>query len=132
MKTIIKCSAIIIRNRSLLLTRKQGTTIFISPGGKPLQGEDHLSCLRREIREELNVEAAEIRPFGLFHGIAEFESVAIENHVYQVEVVGQPVASSEIAEIAWVNYRKPPCEVGVASVFRDNVLPLLYQKELID
>lgn len=132
MKTIVKCSAVIIRDRALLLTRKRGTDIFISPGGKPLTGEDHISCLKRELKEELNVDTAKITPLGLFHGMAEFEKVAIENHVYQVEVVGQPVASAEIAEIAWVNYRKPPCEVGVGSVFRDNVLPLLFQRELID
>ncbi|WP_236942736.1 hypothetical protein [Ewingella americana] len=39
MKTIVKCSAVIIRDRALLLTRKRGTDIFISPGGKPLTGK---------------------------------------------------------------------------------------------
>lgn len=132
MKIITKCAAIIIYQRSLLLTRKRGTDIFISPGGKPMAGEDHFTCLQRELQEELGVTIKMFRPFGLFHGIAEFESIAIENHVYHVEIVGQPKAGSEIEEIAWVNYRKPPCEIAVGSIFRDNVMPLLYQQELIN
>lgn len=132
MKIIVKCAAIIISQQSLLLTRKRGTTVFISPGGKPLAGEDHLSCLRRELQEELGVQIKYFKPFGLFHGRAEFESVAIENHVYHVEIAGLPRAGSEIEEIAWVNYRKPPCEIAVGSIFRDNVMPLLYQQELIN
>jgi 8-oxo-dGTP diphosphatase len=132
MKTIIKCSAVIIRDRSLLLTRKKGTQVFISPGGKPLAGEDHLDCLRRELNEELGVETGAIKPFGLFHGVAEFEKISIENHVYYVDIVGEPHACSEIEEIAWVNYYQPPCEVAVGSIFRDNVLPLLYQQGMID
>lgn len=132
MKVIVKCAAIIIHQRSLLLTRKRGTDIFISPGGKPLTGEDHLSCLKRELQEELGVQIKTFRPFGLFHGRAEFELAAIENHVYHVEISGQPHAGSEIAEIAWVNYRQPPCEIAVGSIFRDNVMPLLFQQELIN
>ncbi|MGB9096528.1 NUDIX hydrolase [Erwinia sp.] len=132
MKIIVKCAAIIIWQRSLLLTRKRGTSIFISPGGKPLAGEDHLACLKRELHEELGVQVKVFRPFGLFHGLAEFEATAIENHVYHVEIAGQPRAGSEIEEIAWVNYRRPPCEIAVGSIFRDNVMPLLYQQELIN
>ncbi|AUX71984.1 NUDIX hydrolase [Erwinia pyrifoliae] len=132
MKTIVKCAAIIIHQRSLLLTRKRGTEVFISPGGKPLAGEDHLSCLKRELDEELGVKIKSFRPFGLFHGRAEFEAQAIENHVYFVEIIGQPRASHEIEEIAWVNYRKPPCEIAVGSIFRNNVIPLLFQQELIN
>ncbi|MBK0001370.1 NUDIX domain-containing protein [Erwinia sp. S38] len=132
MKVIVKCAAIIINQRSLLLTRKRGTEIFISPGGKPLAGEDHLSCLKRELQEELGVQIKTFRPFGLFHGLAEFEQTAIENHVYHVEISGQPRAGSEIEEIAWVNYRLPPCEIAVGSIFRDNVMPLLFQQELIN
>ncbi|MFU9138324.1 NUDIX hydrolase [Erwinia tasmaniensis] len=132
MNVIVKCSAVIIHQRSLLLTRKRGTRIFISPGGKPERGEDHLSCLKRELQEELGVQVKAFRPFGLFHGRAEFESMAIENHVYHVEIVGQPRAGAEIEEIAWVNYRQPPCEIAVGSIFRDNVMPLLYQQELIN
>ncbi|GAA3583147.1 NUDIX domain-containing protein [Gibbsiella greigii] len=132
MKVIVKCAAIILHQRALLLTRKRGTQVFISPGGKLHPGEDHLSCLRRELREELAVGVRDVRPFGLFHGHAEFENVMIENHVYHVEIVGQPRASAEIEEIAWVNYRQPANEIAVGSIFRDNILPLLYQQGIID
>lgn len=132
MKTIVKCAAIIIRQRSLLLTRKRGTEIFISPGGNPLAGEDHLSYLNRELDEELGVKIKSFRPFGLFHGRAECEVQAIENHVYFVEIIGQPRAGNEIEEITWVNYRQPPCDIAVGSIFRNNVMPLLFQQELIN
>jgi 8-oxo-dGTP diphosphatase len=131
-KPIVKCAAVIIHQRSLLLTRKRGTDIFISPGGKPDAGEDHLSCLKRELQEELGVSVTDIRPFGLFLGQAAFENRPIENHVYRVEIAGQPRPCSEIEELAWVSYRQPPCAVPVGSIFRDEVMPLLYQQELIN
>lgn len=132
LKPIVKCAAVIIHQRTLLLTRKRGTGIFISPGGKPYAGEDHLSCLKRELQEELGVSVTDIRPFGLFLGQAAFENQPIENHVYRVEIAGEPHPCSEIEELAWVSYRQPPCAVSVGSVFRDEVMPLLYQQDLIN
>src|SRR6266853_965400 len=62
MITIIVAAAVIERDDRFLLTRRQqGVHLegyWEFPGGKCEPGETHTSCLVREIREELGVEAA--------------------------------------------------------------------------
>lgn len=129
---IVKCAAAIVRDRSLLLTRKQNTTTFISPGGKPLPGEDYLACLAREVREELDVAIQTSCFLGVFRGVAAFERKPIEMHVYLTGIAGAPRASAEIEEIVWYrsNLSSPSLKVG--SVFANAVIPLLLKQNLID
>lgn len=129
---IIKCAAAIVRDRSLLLTRKQGTTTFISPGGKPLPGEDYLDCLAREVREELDVAIQPPSFLGIFHGVSAFEDIPIEMHVYLTDIVGEPRASMEIEEIVWYRSGLSGPELKVGSVFANAVIPLLLKEKLID
>ncbi|RSZ56413.1 NUDIX domain-containing protein [Massilia atriviolacea] len=128
---IVKCAAAIVREKSLLLTRKQGTTTFISPGGKPLPGEAYLDCLAREVREELDVAIQAPSFLGIFYGVSAFEDTPIHMHVYLTDIVGTPRASMEIEEIMW--YRpglgKPGLTIG--SVFANAVIPLLIKEKLI-
>ena len=62
MTTVIVAAAIIERDDRFLLTRRQQGVhlegFWEFPGGKCESGETHISCLVREIREELGVEAA--------------------------------------------------------------------------
>ncbi|WP_158783846.1 NUDIX domain-containing protein [Pantoea sp. BAV 3049] len=132
MSILVRCAAIIIQNRSLLLVRKPDSPLFMLPGDQPAAGEDHLSCLRRELYETLRGEIQTFRPFGLFFSRDAQGSLTIENHVYQVGLSGQPALDINILAMAWVNHRQPPCEIPIGPVYRDNVMPLLYQQELID
>jgi 8-oxo-dGTP diphosphatase len=129
---IVKCAAAIVRDKSLLLTRKQGTTTFISPGGKPLPGEAYLDCLAREVREELDVGIQAPSFLGIFHGVSAFENNPIEMHVYLTDIVGEPRASMEIEEILWYRSALPGPALPVGSVFADAVIPLLLKDKLID
>ncbi|WP_233837055.1 NUDIX hydrolase [Paraburkholderia sp. ZP32-5] len=128
---IVKCAAAIIREKSLLLTRKKGTQTFISPGGKPLPGESYSDCLSREIREELNVEVSKQTCLGLFNGTSTFENVPIEMHVYLVEITGEPRAGMEIDEFLWYRGDAAKQALKIGSIFRDSVIPLLTSKKLI-
>lgn len=128
---IVKCAAAIVRDQSLLLTRKRGTTTFISPGGKPLPGEDNLDCLAREVREELDVALQDASYLGMFRGVAAFESTPIEIHVYLADIAGEPRASAEIEEILWYRSAMPGQAPQVGSVFANAVIPLLLKKNLI-
>lgn len=62
MKTIIVTAALIIENGRILVTqRKQGShqgLLWEFPGGKVKEGEDPREALRRELKEELDVESA--------------------------------------------------------------------------
>lgn len=128
---IVKCAAAIIREKSLLLTRKRGTKTFISPGGKPFPDESYSDCLSREIREELNVEISNKACLGVFKGTSTFEDMPIEMHVYLVEVAGEPRASMEIDELIWYRSDKATQELMIGSIFRDSVIPLLIDRNLI-
>lgn len=132
MKILVRCAAIIIQHRSLLLVRQPASPFFVLPGDQPAAGEDHLNCLRRELHETLGREIQTFRPFGLFFSRDGQEALTVENHVYQVGLSGQPEAGTNITAMAWVNYRQPPGEIPIGPVFRDNIMPLLYQQELID
>lgn len=129
---IVKCAAAIVRDKSLLLTRKRGTTTFISPGGKPLPGENYLDCLAREVREELDVAIRTPTFLGIFGGVSAFENIPIEMHVYLTDIVGEPRACMEIEEIVWYRSGQSSAGLKVGSVFSNAVIPLLLKEKLID
>lgn len=58
----MRCSAVVFRDREILLVRRQGSGDWVLPGGTPRPGESMAACARRETREEsgLAVEPARI------------------------------------------------------------------------
>ncbi|WP_410171186.1 NUDIX domain-containing protein [Brucella intermedia] len=52
---IEKCAAVIVQDRRLLVVRKRGTSVYISPGGKIEQGETQWDCLQREFEKSLTL-----------------------------------------------------------------------------
>lgn len=130
-QVIVKCAAAIIRDASLLLTRKRGTATFISPGGKPLPGEGYIDCLVREVREELGVDVRGQTFLGTFKGISAFEKVPVEMHVYLTEIQGSPRPCAEIEEILWFRSDNTTRTLEIGSVFSAGVIPLLLERKLI-
>jgi 8-oxo-dGTP pyrophosphatase MutT (NUDIX family) len=51
MKDIYKSAGVIIENRKLLITRTQGKSFFIAPGGKRGRDETDEDALIRELQE---------------------------------------------------------------------------------
>lgn len=125
---IRKCAAIIIQNKKLLVVRKRGTTVFISPGGKIEPGETQRCCLRRELREELGVELIRATFFGTFERPSAFEKMDLQTHVWSTEVSGNYQALAEIEELRWIT---GSAEISVGSVFGECVIPVLVNQGLI-
>lgn len=131
MRSIRKSAAVILRDGLLLVVRKEGTDVFISPGGKPEPGENHRACLARELREELCAEMVEERAFGVFHGVAVFEDVALDLEVSLVSTAEKLEPAAEIEEIAWIAGDHEAHGIRVASVFARQVIPALIDKGLM-
>ncbi len=129
---IEKCAAIIVRDRRLLVVRKRGTDILISPGGKIDPGETRIECLRRELDEELGVTLAQAEFFGSFRNPSAFEKAEVSIHTYLCEVTGDLTAQAEIEEFRWVGGKSTNPDLQIGSVFADFVIPRLVDVGLID
>lgn len=126
---IEKSAAIVLSQRRLLVVRKRGTSVFISPGGKILAGETPIDCLRRELREELCVELVDTEPFGTYERPAADEDAMIRVHTWIATVSGTCVPSSEIEELRWICGSDTH---GVGSVFAQCVMPELIRVGRLD
>lgn len=117
------------RDRNVLLVRKQGTKVFMQPGGKREQGEDSLQTLARELSEEIGVQIVQSTAAYL----GDFKSVAVNEvdktvcaEVFVVEIKGVPSPRAEIEEIAWVS-PQAPFPVHVAPLSSEKILPAYCQ-----
>ena len=126
-RSIRVSAAVIVNDRDeLLLVRKTGTTAFMQPGGKPEPDETPAETLSRELSEELglSVDAADLRPLGLFTAAAANEpGFVVVADVFEADIGDQlPVIAAEIEELRWVA-RAEAAHLDVAPLARENFLP---------
>src|SRR3954469_11460798 len=92
----------------ILSTRSRGKDVYYLPGGKREPGESDAETLVRGIREELTVTISEptIAPAGIFEAQADGKAsgVVVRMTCYTADYTGTLKASSEIEEIAWLDY----------------------------
>lgn len=109
----------------LLLVRKRGTAIFMKPGGKRDAGEDDLTTLTRELREELGCQLVYAALLGHFSAPAANEAgFTVQSATYLAEVTGEIGPRAEIEELAWVDPANPG-ERRLAPLLTQAVLPAL-------
>jgi hypothetical protein len=128
---IHKVAGIIVRNQKLLLTRKRGTGLFLSPGGKPRTDENREDALCRELAEETGLITIEFDHFGRFEGISALGSAKIVIDAYRVIVGGDPTPGAEISELIWIGGDHGKIGIEVGSVFRDHVIPELLEAGIV-
>jgi 8-oxo-dGTP diphosphatase len=93
-----------------LVVRKRGTSAFMQPGGKIMPGESAIDALHREVAEELGVEVApsSVRALGRHVADAANEPEhTVDAELFAVTLSGEPRATAEIEEIAWVDPANP-------------------------
>ena len=103
MGEIRKAGALILRNKKILIVRPKEKPYFINPGGKYEAGESDEDCLKRELKEELNVELASnkrYKDYRMDKAAHSDNSLLLE--LYLAEIKGEPMPSSEIGEIEWL------------------------------
>lgn len=134
MKKIDKVGGIILKGKDILVVKKRtkdNREEYIIPGGKREGNETDFETLKRELKEEIQVDLLNTKPFGGFDDIAIFENIPIHIEVYFAEIAGEPICDSEIKELVWIdkNYEEKGIKLG--SVLAKFVIPKLVEMELM-
>ena len=112
--------------------KKDVTSDYLMPGGQ-LEELSDLACLRREIREELNcaVNFDTLRYLGLYQDVAAgFTDRFVRIKLYSGELIGQPVASSEIKHLHWIG-RSDVENQRVSPIIRKKIIPDLINRDIL-
>ena len=103
MTTLVVTAAVVEREGLFLVTRRQAGVhlegYWEFPGGKCEARENHAGCLRREIREELGVDAL-VRE-ELFTVTHDYLDRIVELHFFSCELAGEPVPAMG-QDMRWV------------------------------
>ncbi len=119
----------------VLVVRKQGTTRFMQPGGKPEPDENAAQTLIRELAEELglHIEEAALRPLGRFVSAAANEpGHRVVADAFSITIDAAAVrVQAEIAELRWIT----PADLDtlpLAPLSVEHLLPLAWPSAFHD
>jgi mutator protein MutT len=100
----IVIAGIIRREGHILLSRRPDDVhlpgLWEFPGGKVEPGETHAEALRRELREELGIEADVFDE--IFTTVHHYPAKTLELHFYECEITRGEPRAIEVAEFRWV------------------------------
>jgi len=131
MKIHHKIGALIMRNKKILMCRKEGEPHFILPGGRPEGSETPGQALARELKEELGVKLVSSRYWKTWDAIHfKDKDTIVKMEIYFVEIEGEPEAQGEIAEFKWISSNYKEQNIKVASINEEHTIPELKKLKL--
>jgi 8-oxo-dGTP diphosphatase len=133
MKNIIRIVAIAVKdNRLLLVKGSEKYKEYWTPGGKLEEGESELECLKRELKEELNVKLTSAKFFKEYIGKRPYEEDALStSRVYIAEISGEIKVGNEIKNHVWMskdefNNNKYP----LVDITKEKIIPDLIEEKI--
>ncbi|MGE7625350.1 NUDIX hydrolase [Viridibacillus sp. NPDC096237] len=95
-------AAIVKDNQLLVVSKKKSPDYYMLPGGKLEDGETDLEALKRELKEELQLEIISSILLGNFETKSMLETESMFLTVYIVEINGEPTPDNEIGAYKWI------------------------------
>ncbi|MDB5342000.1 MAG: hypothetical protein JWP89_377 [Schlesneria sp.] len=132
--TITKIGLVVIRERRLLVVRKDGSPWYILPGGRPEPNENDTMTLEREITEELSarLDVTSVSFIGTFSDRAANEPDSIvEIRLYNGEIQGLLLPANEIVEYRWLDPADALLREQLAPSIANQILPYLLTANLL-
>ncbi len=123
-----RISAIVIKQKKILLVRARDSDFYITPGGRIELNESHYETLTRELKEELNVEVISAKPYLSYSATKEYSRKKQHVYCYLVTINGDISVSSEIKEFQWFAIENLP---RVAKGIQFYVIPRLLKNSLL-
>ncbi|MFJ4224393.1 NUDIX domain-containing protein [Microbacterium sp. NPDC089695] len=125
----VSAAVIVDADDRVLVVRKQGTTRFMQPGGKPEAGETPAQTLIRELHEELGLVLTErdLRPLGRFVSAAANEPGhrVIADAFAVTFAHAEVVVQAELAELRWIT-PEDAATLPLAPLSVEHLLPLAW------
>ena len=103
METRTRIAGIIIEEGKLLMLRGRGCVELWTPGGKIDENETDEECLKRELKEEINVDLIKAKFFKEYTSPSFYhtENTTVQR-IYIAEIKGDPVPAAEIDNFVWL------------------------------
>jgi 8-oxo-dGTP diphosphatase len=124
----VVAAAVVESSRLLLVSKHAAPDVYYLPGGKPEPSESALTCLHRELREELGVGVSDIDFFADVRATAALEEVDMLMTVFRARLLGEPAPAAEIASLVWWPHHR---DVALAPAISGSVIPGLRRAGLL-
>jgi 8-oxo-dGTP pyrophosphatase MutT (NUDIX family) len=117
----------------LVCEKNNFTTDFIMPGGKIERGESDIECLKRELKEELQVQIddASLKFLGEYIDVAAGDPTKdVSIKLYQGKITGTPKPSQEITGIQWLG-REDLAHPRLSPIIKNKIMPDLIARNIL-
>lgn len=127
-----RVAALIIKNNKLLIITGYDESIWWTPGGKAESGEDHEKALRRELKEELDVDVDEMKKYDEKLVINSMTNKPQKVYFYIVKISGEIKPAAEITKFYWLSTIEAKAgKFKLSEVMTGYVIPKLIKDKLL-
>ena len=132
-KIINKAALAVFKDKKILFVRTQKQKdVFYTLGGKYLEGESDIDCIKREVKEELGCEVDQnsLKFLKEFEDEAHGGQAMLNLRLYEGRLIGEPKPSTEIVEIGYFDTNSDPKNLSVIAL--RTIMPWLKKHGLIN